>query len=93
MRNIDASKLLGNFLSDQHFLGFFSRPQSLKNEPKVERQPKATQPCPTAEETREDGKRDEGEMAAERGKRKRERALFSAGRAPAEDVVAALRHH
>lgn len=50
MRNIDASNPLGIFLSDQHFLVFFCpRPQSLRNEPKAERQPKATQPCPAAE--------------------------------------------
>lgn len=46
------------------FFFFCPRPQSLRNEPKAERQPKATQPCPAAEKTREDGKRDEGEMAA-----------------------------
>lgn len=85
MRNIYASKPLGNFLSDQHFLVFFSRPQSLKNEPKEERQPKATQLCPAAEENREDGKRDKGELAAERGN-----GLCSL---LAEDAVAALRHH
>lgn len=66
-------------------LFFFSRPQSLKNEPKEERQPKATQPCPAAEENREDDKRHKGELAAERGN-----GLCSL---LAEDVVAALRHH
>lgn len=49
---------------------FFPGLSHLKMSPKQKgspRQPKATQPRPAAEESREDGKRDEGEMAAERG--------------------------
>lgn len=75
-----------SFRSTLSVLFFFSRPQTLKNEPKEERQPEVTQLSPAGEENREDDKRDEGGLAVEQGNG----LCWQVGRAPAEDVVAAL---